>query len=53
MIETGNNEASHKLRNYIQTAMRQAKYEILPEDRSFYGEIPSFLGVYAHADNLE
>jgi predicted RNase H-like HicB family nuclease len=41
------------LREYIQTAMRQAEYEILPDDRSFYGEIPGFDGVYANADKLE
>ncbi len=41
------------LRDYIQTAMRQAKYEMLPDDGSFYGEIPGFDGVYANADKLE
>lgn len=41
------------LREYIQTAMRQAEYEMLPDDRSFYGEIPGFDGVYANADKLE
>lgn len=41
------------LRDYIQAAMRQARYEILPDDSSFYGEIPSFDGVYANADKLE
>jgi len=33
--------------------MRQAKYEILTDDGSFYGEIPRFDGVYAKADSLE
>ena len=32
--------------------MRLAKYEIL-EDRTFYGEIPGFDGVWATADSLE
>jgi predicted RNase H-like HicB family nuclease len=41
------------LRNYIQAAMRRAKYEILPDDGTFYGEIPGFAGVYANADQLE
>ena len=41
------------LRDYIQAAMRKAKYEILPDDGSFYAEIPGFDGVYANADNLE
>jgi len=38
---------------YIQTAMRQAKYEVLSDDGSFYGEIPGFQGVYANAETLE
>lgn len=33
--------------------MRQAKYEILSDDGSFYGEIPDFQGVYANAATLE
>jgi len=41
------------LTQYIQTAMRQAKYEILSDDGSFYGEIPGFQGVYANAKTLE
>ncbi len=38
---------------YIQTALRQAKYEILDDDGSFYGEIPVCNGVYANASTLE
>ncbi|MGQ9630260.1 MAG: type II toxin-antitoxin system HicB family antitoxin [bacterium] len=41
------------LTNYIQAVMRRAKYEILPDDGTFYGEIPGFDGVYADADTLE
>ena len=41
------------LTQYIQTAMHQAKYEILSDDGSFYGEIPGFQGVYANAETLE
>lgn len=41
------------LQNYIQAAMRQAKYELLADDGTFYGEIPGFEGVYANADKLE
>jgi predicted RNase H-like HicB family nuclease len=40
------------LTEYVQAAMRQAKYEILP-DGTFYGEIPGCQGVYANADTLE
>ena len=38
---------------YIQSALRQAKYEILDHDGSFYGEIPACNGVYANAATLE
>jgi len=41
------------LTDYIQAAMRQAHYEILPDDGTFYGEIPGFQGVWANADTLE
>lgn len=41
------------LNQYIQAALRQAKYEILADDGSFYGEIPGFQGVYANAEMLE
>ena len=41
------------LTNYIRNAMKRARFEILPDDGSIYGEIPEFGGVYANADNLE
>ena len=41
------------LTQYLQTALRKAKYEILDDDGSFYGEIPGFQGVYANAETLE
>jgi predicted RNase H-like HicB family nuclease len=41
------------LTSYIKAAMRQANYEILPEDKTYYGEIPGFTGVYANCDTLE
>jgi predicted RNase H-like HicB family nuclease len=41
------------LTEYIEAAMRKAKYEILSDDNSFYGYIPDFDGVYANADDLE
>lgn len=41
------------LTQYIQAAMRLARYEILPDDGSFYGEIPGFQGVWANAETLE
>lgn len=41
------------LTEYIQAAMRKAKYEILEDDEGFYGEIPGFQGVYSNAKTLE
>ena len=41
------------IRNYLQAAMRKAKYEILSDDGTFYGEIPGFAGVFANAESLE
>ncbi len=38
---------------YIQAALSHAKYEILQEDGTFYGEIPECNGVYANAGQLE
>lgn len=34
------------LTDYIQAAMHKAHYEILEDDRSYYGEIPGFQGVW-------
>jgi predicted RNase H-like HicB family nuclease len=41
------------LMKYIQAAMRKAKYEILSDDGTYYGEIVGFGGVYANSDTLE
>ncbi len=41
------------LSEYIRTAMRRAKYEILEDDQSLWGEIPGLDGVWANADTLE
>ena len=40
------------LTNYVQAAIRKARYEIL-DDGTYYGEIPGFPGVFANADTLE
>ena len=40
------------LREYIESAMREAHYEIL-EDGTYYGEIPSCPGVMANEKTLE
>jgi predicted RNase H-like HicB family nuclease len=38
---------------YINAAMARAHYELLPEDKTFYGEIPGLQGVWANAETLE
>ena len=38
---------------YMKVALKHAKYEILEDDNSFYGEIPECNGVYANSDTLE
>jgi len=38
---------------YVQAALRHARYEILPDDGTYYGEIPQCRGVYANAATLE
>ncbi len=41
------------LNDYLNAAMRKAKYEYLVNDKVYYGEIPGFKGVYATSANLE
>ena len=41
------------IREYIQKAMKLAHYEILSEDKSFYGEINECPGVYSNSTTLE
>ncbi|MCC7235196.1 MAG: type II toxin-antitoxin system HicB family antitoxin [Bryobacterales bacterium] len=38
---------------YIRAAMRHARYEIVEDDGSYYGEIPQLAGVWANAKTLE
>jgi predicted RNase H-like HicB family nuclease len=40
------------LSRYIQAAMKRAQYEIL-EDKSYYGSISGFEGVWANESTLE
>ena len=41
------------LTDFISSALKEARYEILPEDNSVYGEIPICQGVYANAITFE
>ncbi len=38
---------------YLAAALRRARYEILSDDGSYYGQIQGFDGVYANASTLE
>lgn len=38
---------------YVSAALHRARYEILPDDQSYYGEIPGLDGMYANAPTLE
>jgi predicted RNase H-like HicB family nuclease len=41
------------LSEYLQAALRHARYEILRDDGTFYGEISLCPGVYANTATLE
>ena len=41
------------LMEYIHSAMKKAKYEVISDDNRFYGEIAGFNGIYANAHTLE
>lgn len=41
------------LTRFLRAAMRQAEYEIIQDDRSFYGHVPGLSGVWANASSLE
>lgn len=41
------------LTQYIDSALKRAHYEILEDDKSYYGEVKECEGVYANASTLE
>jgi len=41
------------LTEYIHKAMELAHYEIIEDDRTYWGEIPGFQGVWGRAETLE
>ena len=41
------------LAQYLRAAMHHARYEILKDDGTFFGEIPECRGVHANAGTLE
>lgn len=38
---------------YIDSEMKRAHYEILEDDKTYYGEVKDCVGVYANAATLE
>jgi predicted RNase H-like HicB family nuclease len=46
-------EGKDMITKYIQTAMEHARYEILQDDGTYYGEIQECPGVYSNAPTLE
>jgi predicted RNase H-like HicB family nuclease len=53
IIESDSHRIERMLRQYLDAALRRATYEIIPDDGTFYGEIPGFEGVYSTAASLE
>ncbi|ADJ26729.1 conserved hypothetical protein [Dehalogenimonas lykanthroporepellens BL-DC-9] len=41
------------LTDYFEAAMKKAVYEILADDKTYYGSIPGFKGVWANHKTLE
>jgi predicted RNase H-like HicB family nuclease len=41
------------LTEYIAAAMKRARYKILDDDGTYFGEIPGFRGVWSNAETLE
>jgi predicted RNase H-like HicB family nuclease len=41
------------LTDYVQAAMRKARYKILSGGEGYFGEIPGFKGAWANAATLE
>ena len=54
-VRSGNLDEINRvmLTAYIGAEMHQARYEIVEDDSSFYGEIPAIAGVWANAPTLE
>ena len=53
ILESGISLEKYMLTEYFEAAMKKARYEILTDDKSFYGSIPGFQGVWANGPTLE
>lgn len=41
------------IREYIEAALRHARYEIIKDEEPYYGEVPELQGVWATGKTLE
>lgn len=41
------------IHQYIEAALKQARYEIIEDEEPFYGEVPQLQGVWATGKTLE
>ena len=41
------------IREYIETALKMAHYELIEDEEPFYGEVPQLQGVWATGRSLE
>jgi len=41
------------LTEYIEEALKRARYEIIDDEEPYYGEVPEFRGVWATGKTLE
>jgi predicted RNase H-like HicB family nuclease len=48
-----NEKGKSMLSIYLQAAMEKARYEIVEDDKSYFGEIPDFEGLWANGKTLE
>jgi len=39
--------------DYVQVALQRARYELIEDEESFYGEVPELQGVWATGKTLE
>jgi len=46
-------EAEPMIREYIEAALERARYEVINDEESYYGEVPELQGVWATGKTLE
>lgn len=52
-ISADDEEVGKMLLEYVQEALRRARYEIIEDAEPYYGEVPELPGVWATGPNLE